>query len=189
MSRRLITVLYEDQLAGGKPANYGPHVLALACVADLTGGDARAFENRVRAVPKKGAQKLRAALRDEGTMLANVGPVVAMFDSDRIRDCYQLQPDDCVVNVLASIRADSTGNPIIVLLDRNMEDVARACCAVLKIEEPEDKPRPQARDKILHAMAASRNVEDRNKLLASVPTFGRLVRALVELLRRHPSDP
>ena len=54
MSRRFITVLYEDQLAA-KPTNYGPHILLLACAADSLGGDGRSlavpsFERLVRRV-------------------------------------------------------------------------------------------------------------------------------------------
>jgi hypothetical protein len=182
MSRRLITVLYEDKLFGGNPPEYGPHALALACVADRIGCDRWGLTQRVRPVPKGGASKLRAALRDEGTLLAKTGPLVAMFDSDRIRDCYSLQPNDCVPTVLATIRDEATGDPVIVLLDQNMEDVIRLCCVVLNMDEPADKPRPQERDRILHKMAASCNVEDRKKLLAAVPTFERLVGAIEKAL-------
>ena len=180
MSGRRITVLYEDQLAA-RPNNYGPHVLMLACVADRMGGDTWMLGKRVLAIAKKGDSKLRAALREEGAMLADGGPVVAMFDADRVRACYGLPSNACKQSVLDAIEAEASGVPVIVLLERNMEDVVAACCAASNKPFPQSKPTPQQRDAILHG-AASAGAAVRVQVLASVPSFERLVRAVHGLL-------
>lgn len=180
MSRRLITVLYEDQLAA-QPNNYGPHMLVLACVADRIGSEPWGLRQQVRAIPKKGDSKLRDALRDEGALLARCGPLLVMFDADRVRACYGLPSHACKRSVLDKIHGEATGKPILILLERNMEDVVDACCKALQQPSPQRKPTPPERDAILHkTVAASRHARD--EVLQSVPSFARLVRAVHEAL-------
>jgi hypothetical protein len=180
MNRRLITVLYEDQLAA-QPNNYGPHMLMLSCVADRLGRDPWGLRQHVRAIPKKGDSKLRDALREEGALLARCGPLLVMFDADRVRACYGLPSQACKRSVLDKINEQATGKPILVLLERNMEDVVTACCQALLQPSPQHQPTPSERDAILHkTVAAGKDARDR--VLQSVPSFERLVRAVHDRL-------
>ena len=175
MTRKLISVFYEDQLAGAKPNNYGPHALLLACVADQCQENRWALHLKVIAIPKKGDSKLRAALRDDAGLIAQGGRVFALFDLDRVRNCYELAPNACKRTVLDAIAAEATGAPAIVLLEQHMETVVEACCAASNRPLPTAKPSPAERDSILHGIAAGdRGMRD--AVLTSVPSFDRLVR-------------
>jgi hypothetical protein len=176
----VVTVLYEDE-AAAKPTNYGPHILLLACVADARGTDVWILRGRTAGIPKKGDTKVRAALRDEGDLLATRGPLVAMVDDDRVRRCYGLPTSACKREVLDAVLREATGSPSVVLLHRNMEDIVGAACAALHRAAPAAKPGPEERDRILHrAAAAERNVRD--AILAAVPSFARLVKTVDRLL-------
>lgn len=176
MSGRLITVLYEDQIAA-QPTSYGPHMLTLACVADRIGGEAWELRSRVRGIAKKGNAKLRAALRDDGASLVNLGPLMGVFDDDRVRTCYGLPQTACKRVVLDTIHAEATCGLGIVLLQRNMEDVVAACCVALGHAVPAAKPTPIERDAILYrAVTASPAV--RGQVLEAVPSFARLVQMI-----------
>jgi hypothetical protein len=176
----IVTVLYEDQSAA-RPTNYGPHILLLACVADARGEELWSLRGRVDGIPKKGDTKLRTALRDDGDLLATRGPLVAMFDDDRVRRCYDLPKGACKREVLDAACREATGSPSVVLLHRNMEDVVKAACAALHRTAPAAKPGPEERDRILHrAASAERNVRD--AILVAVPSFARLVETVDRLL-------
>ena len=104
-----------------------------------------------------------------------------MFDHDRIRRCYGLPSGACKRDVLAAVLAHASGTPQIVLLEENMEDVVKACCAALGRALPNSEPTPAERDAILQpAAAADRSVRD--TVLATVKSFGRLVRAVADAL-------
>lgn len=180
MSGRLITVLYEDQLAAG-PTNYGPHVLVLACAADALGGDRWSLRQRVDGIPKKGDAKLRREIAENAGRLVRQGPLLVLFDSDRIRRCYDLDSAACRRSVLDKI-AREAGVPLrAVLLEQNMEDVIAACCQALHRPVPAKKPTPAERDAVLHAAAAAdRRVRD--EILEAVPSFARLVRLVTHEL-------
>jgi len=169
----IVTVLYEDQSAA-KPTNYGPHILLLACVADVSGDTVWSLRERVVGIPKKGDTKLRAALRDDGDLLAAAGALLAMFDEDRVRGCYGLSKGACKREILEAITTEATGWPGVVLLVRNMEDVVNAACAALGQPRPARKPTPEERDRHLHR-AAAEGPAVRAAILAAVPSFGRLV--------------
>jgi hypothetical protein len=177
---RIVTVLYEDQ-CDVKPTNYGPHILLLACVADARGGDAWALRAWVKAIPKNGDSKLRTALHDEGELIALAGPLVAMFDEDRVRRCYGLPKDTCKRDVLGAIDGEATGSPRVVLLQRNMEDVVNAACTAMGHPVPARKPRPEERDRIL-LRAAMQGRGARDEVLQKVPSFARLVRIVGDWL-------
>ncbi len=177
MSARRVSVLYEDEQARGEK-NYGPHMLLLACVADREGIDRYALRSSIEGIPKKGDGKLKKALNEDGADLADAGPLIAMFDSDRVRLCYGLAPGACKRDLLLTIRGQATGAPGIVLLERNMEDLVDACCAALRQPKPRAKPTPPERDSILQKAAAAQ-VETRAAILAAVPSFRRLVDAVL----------
>ncbi len=177
MRRRRVQVLYEDERAE-EEKNYGPHMLLLACVADRVGGDRWALRHSIDAIPKKGDGNLEKALDEEGATLGGDGPVVAMFDNDKVRLCYGLAGGACKRDVLQTIRAQAKGTPTIVLLEENMEDLVGACCVALNRPTPRTKPKPLERDGILHAAAADATA--RAKILAAVPSFERLVLAVLD---------
>lgn len=176
MTGPLMTVLYEDQIAV-QPTSYGPHMLVLACVADRVGGDPWALRARVVGIAKKGDSKLRAALRDDGGRLAKTGPLVALFDDDRVRTCFGVPKGSCKRVVLDMIAKEASGRPTIVLLERNMEDVIAACAQALGQPAPSGKPRPAERDAIL-LRAAAAEVSVRASIVRAVPSFERLVRTV-----------
>jgi hypothetical protein len=173
----VITVLYEDAL-GAATRNFGPHQLVLACVADALGDgrDHWTLRSEVKAVPKKGAPKVRVALRDEPWWMA--GPLLAVFDGDRVRELYGLEASACRSELLSMILAESRDDPTIVLLERNMEDVTSACRRALGRPVPMAKPTPAERDAICHAAAAAAEPLVRSVILSAVPSLARLVEHL-----------
>lgn len=179
---RPIVVLYEDQLYGSKPANYGPNVLALACVADRIGeaSGPYALRDRVNAVPKKGDSKVLAALADLQAFGDMPGSIVVL-DLDRIRRLLKLEPACCKRDILDTLAARAMTGTEFVLLEDNMETVVRACATILSCTPPTRKPTPLERDAILHNMASA-GEDARRELLHRVPSFGRLVSRLHHLL-------
>jgi hypothetical protein len=179
MGRRLITVLYEDR-AVKTYDNYGPHMLLLACVADVIAVDRWSLQSTIKAVAKGGDSQLKATLREEGADLAGAGPLVAMFDDDQVRRCYGLRKDACKRAVLDAITNEATGSPTLILLQQNMEDLIAACCDVLG--RPISVKKPSERDAILQAAAAAdRPVRDAILRHDRKTAFDRLVRAVVRL--------
>jgi hypothetical protein len=188
MSARIMTVLYEDQTSV-TPKNYGPHMLLLACVADALGRDRWELREHVVAAPKKGDSKLRAALAQDGELLAKSGPIVAVFDHDHVRDCFKLTADACKRTVLVAIKGCTSAGPEVVLLVENMETVITACCQVLGRPVPEKKPTPLERDGIVQAVANSEDRAVREALLSRVPSFKRLGGVVERWLRLRLGTP
>jgi hypothetical protein len=172
-----VTVLYEDKHAQGEK-NYGPHMLVLACVTDQVGGDRHALRTRVWSIALGGDGNVKRKLRDDGAELAAVGPLIALFDHDKIRKPYGLPRAACKRDVLQAIGAEAKGAPIVVLLEQNMEDLVDACCAAMNQAKPAAKPRPIERDSILQKAAADGQRAARDTILAAMPSFRRLVDAV-----------
>ena len=181
MSRRLITVLYEDRHAKGEK-NYGPHMLLLACVADRTGGSRYALRDQVASIALSGDGNVKRRLRDDGASLGATGPLVAMFDNDKVRSRYPVRTGACKRELLDAVQAEAKGSPVIVLLEQNMEDLLAACCAALKRATLSAKPKPMQRDSILQAAAADGQGAARAAILAAMPSFKRLVDVVHALL-------
>jgi hypothetical protein len=175
-----VTVLYEDKHAQGEK-DYGPHMLALACVADQVGENRYALRTRVRAIASGGDGNVKAKLRDDGAELAASGPLVAMFDNDKIWKPYGMSRAACKRDVLQAIGAEAKGSPIVVLLEQNMEDLVDACCAAMNQPKPAAKPRE--RDSILQKAAADGHRTARDTMLAAMPSFKRLVDAICRHVR------
>ena len=68
------TVFYEDA-PGVAVTNFGPHLLALACVADRMGVDRYTLRAYTEGIPMKGDSKLRAILKGIGGRTT-----IAVFD-------------------------------------------------------------------------------------------------------------
>ena len=180
MSRRLVTVIYEDRHAKGE-THFGPHMLLLACVADRTQSNRFALLRRVTPIASGGDGNVRRKLRDNGDALAALGPLVAMFDSDKIRTRYDLDHALSEAQVVEAILHEAQDSPKILLLVRNMEDLVAACCAALKRPIPTGKPTPEERDHVLQAAAGDSDAV-RTEILRRVPSFERLVDEVGRLL-------
>ena len=178
MSRYQTVVLYEDQLCGEKPKSYGPHVLALACVADRRACDRWNIGRQIDGRPCKGNAKLRwQVAQNAGRLTRACHQVVAVFDDDKVRGCYGLHASECRPAVLQAIKGQASAPITVVLLERNMESLVDACCRCLRRTPPDGKPTPRERDAILHDAAnAGRSVRD--AILADMTSFERLVSVL-----------
>jgi hypothetical protein len=197
---RLITVLYEDEHARNQK-HFGPHMLLLACVADLARTNRFALLNQIIPIASGGDGNVKRKLRDAGANLAAKGPVVAMFDNDKVRPCYGLLPGACKRELLEAIRNDAQGSLVhivllgrreleairndaqgslvhIVLLEERMEDLVDDCCTALKRPKPAAKPKPGERDRILQEAAADGQDAARAAILAANSSFKRLVVAV-----------
>lgn len=180
-TRRLVTVLYEDA-PDGPPRNFGPHALLLACIEDRTGEDRYALRDRVEPVPKKSNGNVKRALENDAERLHAAGPVVAVLDDDRVKELYSLPPAALRCEVLAAIAKTASVSTTVVLLEANMETLVAATAAFCGDTPPSKKPTPRERDRILHkGAAAEKGVRDR--ILARVPTFRRLVEKVEEKLK------
>ncbi|MFO0761688.1 MAG: hypothetical protein U0359_34920 [Byssovorax sp.] len=163
-------------------------MLLLACVADHLKRDRYELRRWIRAVPKGGDGNLKVALRDDGADLAARGPLIAMFDEDKIRAVYGLSSAACKRAVLDRIVQEATGSPVIVLLLRNMEDLVDACCETLKKPKPSKKPKPAERDAVLQEIAAAPPA-CRDELQRTMPSFKRLVDIVCRVAGEATSGP
>jgi hypothetical protein len=170
-------VLYEDEQVKGT-RTYGPHMLLLACVADRVGGSSWELRASIDARPKKGDGNLKKVLDENGADLANAGPLFALFDHDKVRACYGLAQEACKRDLLQAIRAHTKGAPTVVLLEQNMEDLVNACCTAMGLPRPNAKPKPLQRDQIVQRAAAAQATV-RAEILATMPSFKRLVEAVL----------
>ncbi len=182
----LVTVLYEDQM-GRQPRGSGPHALLVTCVQDRLGCLRSRLLDTVVGLPKKGDSKVLAALRDDLEQMLNSGPVVAVLDNDRARECLGLPPKACKREVLASLQARAAGAVTVVLLEQNVDDLARACATALETEAPKGKPDPDERDRMLQA-AAWGTPTQRQAILNAMPSFRRLVDKVAEALSSVNQD-
>lgn len=182
----IVTVLWEDQ-RGGQIKGFGPHALLVACVADSLGLVPNRLKGLIESHPKKGNGNVIVALRRDLERLANSGPVVAVFDRDKIPELVNLhQPvADCRRITKERIRNLAPGNYEVVFLERNIETLIEAVCRVLGESAPEQKPRPDERDRILgRAVWASPDV--RRRIRDECPSFSRLVDVMARYIGGQP---
>lgn len=186
MSLPRLTVFYEDKLGEPKPKNYGPHVLALACVSDFLAGKPSQYDlgRRTNAIALKGIDKLLARLRAEA---AEHQWLVASLDDDRVRESPHLGLGDtaCKAEVGAAIRTwTGCSGFVVVLLERNLDEVHDVCCELMHRSKPPKKPTPLERDHALHALAAA-DADRRRELLRQSRSFARLVLAASLWFKAH----
>ncbi len=169
-------VLYEDS-AAGQPIAFGPHRLALQCLADRLQQPAWDLDRALHGQPKKGNAQLRRACRDARLYDAS-RVVIAVYDDDQVRRMLGLSTGACKSEVREKLRAES---PVaerlhVVLLQRNMEALVRAACECSGLTPPAGrKPSPTERDRILAAVTDPSQRHDRECLLEQVPSFAYLV--------------
>lgn len=191
----MVWVLYEDSLVpGGKPSNYGPHVLLAQCVAERVGAlvgrpfgysGRRLIQGGLQANPRKG----NATLRDEvfrglSRLTRGARRVVAVYDRDVIHELVGVADPTCtpaIVGALTPPQADPA-TLATVLLDANLEsllEALRACgmSPTLPWSDATRKARGalQARDRIMHNAAEPQRRALRDCLMQSMPSFEYLV--------------
>lgn len=189
----MVLVLYEDSLVrGGKPTNYGPHLLLAQCVADRLavarprphGYLARDLIDRGLACnPRRGNTKLRDAVHANLEKHTRGGKnVVAVYDRDRIDEIVCVADPNCtraIVEALAPV--GGSDRLATVLLDANLETVIttlRGCG--MRADLPWDEALAKRagalgdRDRIMqNAAVADQAIRDR--LLERMASFEYLV--------------
>lgn len=191
----MVWVLYEDSLvAGGKPSNYGPHVLVAQCVAERLAslaGRADAYAGRrliqagLSANPRRGATKLRDEVFDQLDRLARGGRrMVAVYDRDRIHEVVAVKRPACTGDIVAALTPPAADPDALatVVLDAKLEsilDALRACGmpSTLPWSDASRKARGalQARDRIMHNAAQPQHRAARDCLMQRMPSFEYLV--------------
>ncbi len=177
MSGRIVTILYEDQ-SSAAPNDFGPHALLLAMLADDLGRSRWQLRNRFNAIPKNGNSKLRTELKLHTADMAAFGPVFAVLDGDRVRECYGLPRDSCLGNVVTAIKEEASGPVEVVIVDRNMESVVRVCRKEVGRDPNVPKPTPRQRDRDFHG-AADAAPDVRAGIRKGSPTFDRLAKKVL----------
>ena len=177
---RPIRVFYEDSQQHTEN-NFGPHVLALQCVCDLMPAqNVWSLGKEVKGLCRNGVTKLIA----DAKQLDDEERKVVAPDEDRIREHLSLTPEaseDAVVTELAARTGARVSN--VVLIVRNMDDVARAAVDVLGRTLPATKPTMNQRDTVCHALVASER-RLRSEFLRKSPSFAKLVTCLHSLVER-----
>ncbi|MDP3233029.1 MAG: hypothetical protein Q8S33_20630 [Myxococcales bacterium] len=176
---RPIRVFYEDSQQHTEN-NFGPHVLALQCVCDLIPArNVWSLRNEVRALCRNGVTKLIADARQ----LDDEERKVLAPDEDRIREHLALKSEASEEAVVTELAAQTRSRAShIVLIVRNMDDVARAAADVLGSPLPASKPTMRERDAVCHALVDSERGL-RSDFLRRSPSFAKLVACLHRLLQ------
>lgn len=199
LPRELVTVCYEDQRGENRQFRLHDLLLTYICEREVQLKLQRwQLEGYVGKRPMKGVTGLLKAACDEVELVApDCHPVVAVFDSDRIRGALGLPGDASRAAVEAAIiqRCVTQGKLRVVLLERNMETVLRAVQACLPAPthvaaagsgaQTRVKPSRLTRDLLLARMAKSGEEgmrQARKALLERVPSLGLLVETVEGLL-------
>lgn len=179
-------VFYEDQEVPGLVANFGPHRLLCACVADQVGIEARELQSvMISCKPCHGATKQVTALITGAPQLLKTNAVFAVFDADEIHAQLHVAAEEDAVKAIYA-RGVPSGVRIL-LLDRNTESVLQA---FLGCEHQAGgtgpvvlpKKKPAKRDAILNRAAdGARTLRD--CVLDKVPSFKAIVDEIVAALQ------
>lgn len=173
-----VLVYYEDQCAD-RPTSYGPHVLALCCVADRIGCTAWDLSPFAEANPCKGDGNLKREL--DANARHYRGDIVAVFDNDGVRRVYGLGQSTCKLDVRSTIRDRCARDVGVVFLEQNLDDLVAVCCDALGEPRPVRKLRPRDRDPVFHRLTRHDAAAKRASLLsapAGLVSFGYLVSVL-----------
>jgi hypothetical protein len=184
-----VVVLYEDARSRSS-GQFRFHDLVTRSVADAKGvadADLHQFSGRCTGIPKKGADKVIASLRDAAyvSRLVDSSPahsVVAVLDRDQVHRHLDLSPAPCTSAVTSAVHAGVARQEHVkvVLLDRNLETVVervRACDPALvptdEYVRAIERKDPLARDTVFQKAAARATV--RAALRKAMPSFQYLV--------------
>lgn len=182
---RPVRVLYEDSHQLNE-RNFGPHILALQCVCDAMGGtrDVWTLNRRVVALCRNGVSKLIADAR----LIDDAARKVLAPDEDRIREHLALAVDATEERVITELAHRDLALPSqIVLIVRNMDDVALAAAVAIGRSLTPGKPSPRDRDAVCQALATPDNLIRRQQFLMQMPSFAKLVACLCAVLERTAS--
>lgn len=137
--------------------------------------DVWTLNRRVVALCRNGVSKLIADAR----LIDDATRKVLAPDEDRIREHLALAADVTEEHVITELAHRSLALPSqIVLIVRNMDDVAHTAAAVLGRSLPKAKPSPRDRDAMCQALAIPDNLSRRQEFLVQMPSFAKLVSCL-----------
>lgn len=190
--KRVITA-YEDQTES--VADFGPHRLLVACIADRKIADRLEVERALRDHrTMKGSAKLLRVCREDAADITRGGqPVVAIFDNDEVRRLLKLRNDAPDGDVTASIRQGSTAPALVnpVLLEENLETLVRNIESSDPAIDPDlirralDK-KLAARDVVFKAAAREANRHVRDLILVANPSLKKIIDVVTQLLLGKP---
>ena len=188
-----VTVLYEDRR--GPTNEFGLHNLVTACVADVLGGTQWHWARTIECRPVKGSGNLVQDCHADAVDIAWEGRrVIAVFDSDRIRELLGLRGDTDEAELRHAIDAalSPTEHFRVFLLERNQESVLEAAigcglrASVTERERAIVRKKPGVRDKLMmRAAAGAKDVRD--CILRTIPSLAAVVRHLVEAVAKPVS--
>jgi hypothetical protein len=184
-------IIYEDKAV--QVQEFGPHNVLCALLADELNKSLYDVRKRLLGIPAKGSGKLlRACSARNVEKLARQGQlVITLVDDDRVHELLGLDKNICRSRVLETFRArvDNPPNLIIVLLEKNTEDLLRIVSAIMKyspvaLEKAIERKDLVARDAVLNRFAFRALAEQRKNLLEMMPSFQRLVGVVKKALDR-----
>lgn len=170
-----IIVAYEDT---GPARTFGPHLLAMACVADRVRCAAYEVAGLFEPIPKNGNVALLELCR-RAAAVRGVMPIFALFDQDRLRTLMLQQKliveGNDVARMLAKVSAFDYRLRVHAL-DRNVETLV-ACTAKL-LGEALPKKSINERDLLLGKIAKPSHRALRAQLCNEVSSFAGFVEEL-----------
>jgi hypothetical protein len=186
-------VLYEDNRGQRPREGFGPHALALACVADDTGVDRWDLRAALVDNVRNNREAVLRSVREQAEALSgSAARIVVLLDHDGVRrgKGVELPAGACKTAVLEAVQALWAGSRhlIVVLLEENVEDLVwHAARALGKPLERPISHSPNVRDPPLQAAAAHPDRAVRDRIRQGLPSFDRLVRRLVEAWESNPA--
>jgi hypothetical protein len=177
---RPIIVLYEDA-PGNQPREFGPHNLALACLADRLNRSVYDLKQHVEGHPKKGNDRVR---QESHRLAADKIVVFAVYDDDRICELTALPSTACKREVVAALQPQTTpAHVTVVLLHQRIETLLKAARSCSKQPALTRKPSPLDRDIHLNRLALDpTRRQERDCVLRDMPSFAYLVDKLAGAL-------
>lgn len=190
----IAVILYEDKR--GPEKEFGLHALVLSCVADAMGVNMFTLKDKLDGRPMNGVTNVLQSCRSDVRRLGTRGQkVFAVIDDDRIRQHVPgVDPrtsEDAVIRAIKS-SSDAPAQLEVFLLKKNTETVieaAKHCDDGLPdaaVQQALRKNMAQ-RDRILNNVARAGNRAIRDCILDRVPVLGKLVEALLALVRAVPT--
>jgi hypothetical protein len=185
-----VIVLYEDSRApGAKP--FGPHRFVTQLASDRLEKGIEEVAKLVHANPRNGNSKLRTECQRNLEKLSNgPGTVIAVYDSDKVAKLVERPPAACRRDLIVELKrgCEPKESLTIVLLEENTEtllvELRRLEGGLVSDEEWRkaiDGKALNERDLIFTAASRRSKRELRAKLVAAVPSLGRLVDKIVNV--------
>lgn len=183
-----LVILYEDQR--GPTKDFGLHKLIEACVFNLVNGQRHLLVRALEGRQSKGDSKLLRVCRDDiGDISPKGHPVVALFDSDRVRQLLKLRREAEASVVIEKIKEGcrAPAQLHVFLLEENMESVVEAAggcnpsISRAMLAEALQK-KPAARDVVLKEACRLEKQGVRDCILGKVPSLRPLIERCAQWL-------